>query len=105
MGSKLLCEDDYREAFHGFGRIEEIWIVKDRQTKENKGQKVTLFIVFFSDLILIGITYIKFSKTTEAARALEAMNGKSIGNINRSIRVLIAARCDQQNVQLEFVAL
>lgn len=37
IGSKLLCEDDFRKAFREFGTIEEIWMVKDRQTGESKG--------------------------------------------------------------------
>ncbi|EFA04331.1 RNA-binding protein 45 isoform X1 [Tribolium castaneum] len=78
IGSKLLCEDDFRKAFEEFGNIEEIWMVRDRQTGESKG-----------------VTYIKYSKTSEAARALEAMNGKCIGKLNRSIRVMIAASRDQ----------
>ncbi|XP_015835984.1 RNA-binding protein 45 isoform X2 [Tribolium castaneum] len=53
-------------------------MVRDRQTGESKG-----------------VTYIKYSKTSEAARALEAMNGKCIGKLNRSIRVMIAASRDQ----------
>lgn len=39
-----------------------------------------------------GITYIKYSKTSEAARAMEAMNGETIGNAGRQLKVLIAAR-------------
>jgi RNA recognition motif-containing protein len=78
IGSKLLCEDDFRKAFQEFGSIEEIWTVRDRQTGESKG-----------------VTYVKYSKTSEAARAMEAMNGKCIGNLNRSIRVMIAASRDQ----------
>ncbi|CAH0557179.1 unnamed protein product [Brassicogethes aeneus] len=78
IGSKMLKEEDFRSAFGVFGTIEEIWVVKDRSTGENKG-----------------VTYIKFAKTSEAACALEAMNGKSIGNVNRSIKVMIAASRDQ----------
>lgn len=34
---KSVTEDDFREAFHKFGTIEEIWMVKDRITGEPKG--------------------------------------------------------------------
>ncbi|KAK9869748.1 hypothetical protein WA026_003484 [Henosepilachna vigintioctopunctata] len=78
IGSKSLNENDYRDAFKEFGEIEEIWVVKDRNTGENKG-----------------VTYIKFAKTSQAARALEAMNGKFIGNVGRNIKVMIAASKDQ----------
>ncbi|KAJ3655520.1 hypothetical protein Zmor_014647 [Zophobas morio] len=78
IGSKMLSEQDFRDAFESFGHIEEIWMVKDKQTGDNKG-----------------VTYIKYSRTLEAAEALEAMNGKCIGNLTRSIRVMIAASRDQ----------
>ncbi|KAL3282370.1 hypothetical protein HHI36_005556 [Cryptolaemus montrouzieri] len=78
IGSKSLNENQYREAFQEFGEIEEIWVVKDRNTGENKG-----------------VTYIKYAKTSQAARAMEAMNGKFIGNIGRNIKVMIAASKDQ----------
>lgn len=38
------------------------------------------------------MAYIKFSKTSEAARALEEMNGKLIGKSQRPIKVLVASR-------------
>ncbi|KAF2893239.1 hypothetical protein ILUMI_12930 [Ignelater luminosus] len=76
--SKQLAEEDFRNAFSKFGEIEEIWVVKDRNTGERKG-----------------VTYIKYSKTSEAAAALEAMNGKVIGNTTRHIKVMIAASRDQ----------
>lgn len=37
VGSRQLTEDDFRSAFSRFGEIEEIWVVKDRQTGERKG--------------------------------------------------------------------
>lgn len=41
-----------------------------------------------------GVVYIKFSKTSEAARALEEMNGKSLGTPpgSRPLKVLVASR-------------
>ncbi|KAK9693507.1 RNA recognition motif [Popillia japonica] len=78
IGSKQLTEEDFREAFSKYGDIEEIWLVKDRATGERKG-----------------FTYVKFNKTSEAARALEALNGKVIGNTNRHIKIIIASRRDQ----------
>ncbi|XP_058457344.1 RNA-binding protein 45 [Malaya genurostris] len=76
--SKTVTEDNLREHFAKFGEIEEIWIVKDRQSGETKG-----------------VAYIKFSKTSEAAKALEAMNGKLIGDNSRPIKVLVAANRQQ----------
>lgn len=37
IGSKQLTEEDFRDAFQRFGEIEELWVVKDRQTGERKG--------------------------------------------------------------------
>lgn len=42
--------------------------------------------------IFIGVTYVKFSKTSEAALAMEEMNGKCIGTHPRPLKVLIAHR-------------
>lgn len=78
ISSKSLGEKDFRDAFEKFGRIEELWVVRDRKTGENKG-----------------VTYIKYSKTSEAARAMDEMNGKNIGNVSRSIKVMIAASKQQ----------
>lgn len=39
-----------------------------------------------------GVTYIKFSKTSEAAFALEEMNGKMLGSVGRPIKVMIASK-------------
>ena len=58
---KSITEDEFKEAFEVFGEIEEIWVLKDKVTNEPKG-----------------VTYIKFSKTSEAALAMEEMNGKCI---------------------------
>lgn len=37
------------------------------------------------------MAYVKYSKTSEAARALEEMNGRVIGNTSRPIKVLVAS--------------
>lgn len=75
--NKSNTEDDFRETFEKFGKIEEIYCVKDRSTGENKG-----------------IVYIKYSKTSEAANALEEMNGKclAVPTGSRPLKVLVASR-------------
>ena len=75
---KSITEDEFKEAFEVFGEIEEIWVLKDKVTNEPKG-----------------VTYIKFSKTSEAALAMEEMNGKCIGSHPRPLKVLIAHSRDQ----------
>ena len=75
---KQITEEQFRESFEPFGTIEEIWLLKDRFTQEPKG-----------------ITYIKFSKTSEAAEAMEEMNGRCINGSPRPLKVLIAHSREQ----------
>ncbi|MPC27165.1 RNA-binding protein 45 [Portunus trituberculatus] len=35
---KSITEEDFRESFSKHGTIEEIWVVKDRNTEEPKGK-------------------------------------------------------------------
>lgn len=71
--NKENTEDELRDCFENYGEIEDIWVVKDKKSGDNKG-----------------VVYIKYTKTSEAARALEEMNGKTIGNSSRPIKVLVA---------------
>lgn len=82
--SKSNTEDDVRSSFEKFGTIEEINILKDRVTAENKG-----------------IAYVKFTKTSEAAIALEEMNGKYLTKSSRPIKVLVAASRQQGSSRSE----
>ncbi|CAG0914484.1 unnamed protein product [Notodromas monacha] len=75
---KDLSDEDFQEAFSKFGSIEEIWMVKDKISGEKKG-----------------VAYIKFSRTSEAALAMEEMNGKCIARSPRPLKVLIAHNRDQ----------
>ena len=75
---KSITEDNFKDAFEPYGIIEEIWVLKDRVTNEPKG-----------------VTYVKFSKTSEAALAMEEMNGRCIGSHPRPLKVLIAHSRDQ----------
>ena len=75
---KQIDEEQFKEAFGAYGKIEEVWLLKDRHTKAPKG-----------------IAYIKFSKTSEAATAMEEMNGRCIANCPRPLKVLIAHARDQ----------
>lgn len=72
--SKNNTESEFLDAFGKYGQIEDCRIVKDRDGN-NKG-----------------VAYVKFSRTSEAARACEALNGQLIGQSSRPIKVLIAAR-------------
>ena len=76
--SKSMREDEVQEAFSAFGPIEDIWMVKDRMTKENKG-----------------ICYVKFERASSAAASIEALDGKVIGSDPKPIKVCVWARyCD-----------
>ena len=68
--SKKHTSDDMKAAFEQFGGIEDIWVVKDKHTKENRG-----------------VCYIKFAKASSAARACEEMDGKMIGEDPKPIKV------------------
>lgn len=68
--SKKHTSDDMKAAFEQFGGIEDIWVVKDKHTKENRG-----------------VCYIKFAKASSAARACEEMDGKVIGEDLKPIKV------------------
>ncbi|XP_026763967.2 RNA-binding protein 45-like [Galleria mellonella] len=70
---KKVTEEQLRDAFTTFGNVEDIRIPRDHNTGESKG-----------------IAYIKFSKTTEAAAALEEMNLKVLPNSNRPLKVMVA---------------
>lgn len=75
---KNISEEQFRDAFGVFGTIQEIWVLKDRVTGEPKG-----------------VTYIKFARTSEAALAMEEMNGRCIEGSPRPLKVLIAHSRDQ----------
>jgi len=74
---KSVTEEDFRTAFDVFGTLEKIEIHKDR-----KGDSK-------------GIAYIKFSKTSEAALAVEEMNGRCIADHPRPLKVLVAHSREQ----------
>lgn len=80
-------QEDLREGFQEFGQIEDIWVVKDKNTKENRG-----------------IAYIQYAKMSEACLAIETLNGKKLpGDDNGStLKVIMAQpRSSQTNMDLE----
>ena len=74
IGGKSLMEEDFHAAFGQFGTVERV------DMKRGKG-----------------ITYVKFAKTSEAADALEELNGKSIGDDPRPLKIVIASSRAQGN--------
>jgi len=75
---KSTSEDELRNTFDKYGTIEDVWVVKDKSTGDSKG-----------------VVYIKFSKASEAALAMEEQNGKCIGNLGKPIKIMIAHSREQ----------
>ncbi|KAM4698576.1 RNA-binding protein 45 [Rhinophrynus dorsalis] len=71
--SKSVTEDIIRERFCDFGEIQDIWVVKDKHTKESKG-----------------IAFVKFAKSSQACRAMEEMHGRCLSESTKPIKVFIA---------------
>ena len=59
-----------------FSQLEDVWVVKDRITKLNKG-----------------IAYVKFSKASEAHIAMEQLHGATIGSDSKPIKVTDVDSC------------
>ncbi|XP_045168628.1 RNA-binding protein 45-like [Mercenaria mercenaria] len=73
LAGKGVKEETFREKFEQYGKIEDLWIVKDKRTNEDKG-----------------VVYVTYSKVSEAALALEEMNGKILPGNPRPLKVLVA---------------
>ncbi|XP_069791919.1 RNA-binding protein 45 isoform X3 [Narcine bancroftii] len=71
--SKSTSEEVIREKFSYFGDIQDIWVVRDKQSKDHKG-----------------IAYVKFSKSSQACKAMEDMHGKALTEDTKPIKVFIA---------------
>ena len=67
--SKTHKEEDIKLAFQQYGGVEDVWMVKDRMTKENKG-----------------ICYVKFDKASSAALAIESLDGTTVGDEPKPIK-------------------
>lgn len=61
--SKSYSSDDLKRAFEQYGTVEDVWVVKDKHTKESRG-----------------VAYVKYSKMSEACLAVESMDGEKLGN-------------------------
>ncbi|XP_030835764.1 RNA-binding protein 45 [Strongylocentrotus purpuratus] len=71
--SKLQTESDLKDYFGQFGEVEDVFLVKDKVTREPKG-----------------VAYVKFAKFSQAARAMEESDGKRVMNMSKPIKVIIA---------------
>lgn len=69
--SKYTPESVLRERFSPFGEIQDIWVVRDKHTKESKG-----------------IAFVKFARSSQACRAMEEMHGQCLSpNDSKPIKV------------------
>ncbi|XP_043931365.1 RNA-binding protein 45 [Protopterus annectens] len=71
--SKSTTEEVIRKHFSHFGEIQDIWVVKDKQTKESKG-----------------VAFVKFARSSQACKAMEDMHGKCLTDNTKPIKVFIA---------------
>ncbi|XP_032493257.1 RNA-binding protein 45 isoform X1 [Phocoena sinus] len=72
--SKYTPESVLRERFSPFGEIQDIWVVRDKHTKESKG-----------------IAFVKFARSSQACRAMEEMHGQCLSpSDTKPIKVFIA---------------
>lgn len=71
--SKYTPESVLRERFSPFGEIQDIWVVRDKHTKESKG-----------------IAFVKFARSSQACRAMEEMHGQCLSpNDTKPIKVQV----------------
>jgi len=69
-------EDEIRKAFKEYGTIENIRIVKKRDDKD----------------AVTGIAFVKYSKASEAAKAIEELNGKVLSGSPKPLKVMVATK-------------
>lgn len=74
LGGKGCSEEEIKETFCRYGHVEHVKCVKDRATNMAKG-----------------LNYVKFAKTSQAAEAMEELEGKTIGSDSRPIKIVIAS--------------
>lgn len=78
--SKDLREDDLRTPFEKYGDIEDLYMPRDRNTGDSKG-----------------VAYIKYSKTSSAAAAIEGLHLTNIQNGSKPIKVMVATNKNDKN--------
>ncbi|CAH2100440.1 unnamed protein product [Euphydryas editha] len=82
--NKQLREDDLRARFDRFGTIEDLYMPKDRKTGESKG-----------------VAYIKYSKTSSAAAAIQELHMKILNNDSKPTKVMVAVNKNESTAQSE----
>ncbi len=71
---KTATENELKLEFEKYGMIEDLWVVKEKETGLAKG-----------------IAYIKYTKASQAATAIEDLNGKLLNNKHaKPLKVIIS---------------
>lgn len=78
---KFIPSHELQAAFESFGTITDFKYLKDKSGNPK------------------GITYITYSKPSEAARAIDEMNGAVLPGSDRSIKVILASERSEGNVR------
>lgn len=76
MCSKSHTAEALRAVFEKYGDLEDVWVVRDKYTKESRG-----------------VAYIKFSKMSEATLAVEELDGKALDDDTKPIKVFAFWPC------------
>ena len=79
---KGISEEEFRCQFAEFGTIEDVWVIKDKQSNQERG-----------------IVYIKFSKTSEAMQAMDEMPGKTVGGTTKKVLKCVVANSKKKGSQ------
>lgn len=79
--NKLDCDESIKKIFGDFGEIESIFCKKNRDTGKSKG-----------------VVFIKYRKASQAAKAIEALQGADLGD--ETLKVTLAADRDKEHIQL-----
>jgi len=69
-------EDELRKSFEKYGVIENIRMVKKRDDKDS----------------VTGIAFVKYSKASEAAKAIDELNGKVLAGSPKPLKVMVATK-------------
>ena len=79
IGTLFMFYCDFRTAFEQFGTVERVYMASSKKDSgSGRGRQSS-------------ICYVKFSKSSEAARAVEEMNGRIIEPSPKPIKVLFAS--------------
>ncbi|KAI0989040.1 hypothetical protein GJ496_009095 [Pomphorhynchus laevis] len=79
---KSTTEKKLTECFSLYGHIEDIWLLREKSTGSSRG-----------------ICYIKYSKASSAALAMEKMNGQYLDEFSKPLKVMISNNRNERNIR------